>query len=142
MTAVSLRDVDFFNYKEISNFDMEIPSADDLAVFYQTALIVHRDKKAKKLTSGILYTWTGLGKMVHTGTYQYVPVQHGIRQYKNFTVVRTGMYQYIPVRTFNKTSCFLTHPERVRRDNLKIKVVQLLCMGYNVTKSNIKTAQV
>ena len=78
--------------------------------------------------------------MVHTGTYQYVPVQHGIRQYDNFTVVRTGMYRYIPVRTFNKTSCFLTHPERVRRD--QIKVVQLLCMGYNVTKSNFKTAQV
>ncbi len=91
-------------------------------------------------SSGILYTWTGLGKSVHTGTYQYVPVQHGIRQYENFTVVRTGMYLYIPVHTFNKTSCFLTHPERVRRD--KIKAVQLLCMGYNVTKSNFKTTQV
>ncbi len=35
------------------------------------------------------------------------------------------------------------HPERVRRD--KIKVEQLLCMGYNdasVTRSNFKTAQV
>ena len=83
---------------------------------------------------------TGSGKMVHTGTYQYVPVQHGIRQYENFTVVCTGMYRYMPVRTFNKTSCFLTHPERVRRD--KIKVVQLICMGYNVTKSNFKTTQV
>ncbi len=40
-------------------------------------------------TSGILYTWTGLGKSVHTGTYQYVPVQHGTRQYENLTVVRT-----------------------------------------------------
>ena len=80
--------------------------------------------------------------MVHTGTHQYVPVQHGIRQYENLTVVRTGMYRdwYIPVRTLNKTNCFVTHPERVRRD--KIKVVQLLCMGYNVTKSNFKTAQV
>jgi hypothetical protein len=28
--------------------------------------------------------------------YQYVPVQHGIRQYENLTVVRTGMYRYIP----------------------------------------------
>jgi hypothetical protein len=80
--------------------------------------------------------------MVHSGTYQYVPVQHSIRQYENFTVVRTGMYRYIPlaVRTFNKTSSFLTHPERVRRD--KLKVVQLLCMGYNVTKSSFKTSQV
>ncbi len=78
--------------------------------------------------------------MVHTGTYQYVPVQHCIRQYENFTVVRTGMYRYVPVRAFNKTNCFLTHPERVRRD--KIKVVLLLYMGYNVTKSNFKTAHV
>jgi hypothetical protein len=76
---------------------------------------------------------------VHTGTYQYVPVQHGIRQYENLTVVRNGMYLYIPVRTLKKTSCFLTHPERVRRD--KIQPVQLLCMGYNVAKSNFKTAQ-
>ena len=95
---------------------------------------------AKPPPSGILYTWTGLGKMVHTGTYQYVLVQHSVRQYENFTVLRTCMYRYIPVRTFNKTGCFLTHPERVRRD--KIKVVHLLCMGYNVTKSNFKTAQV
>ncbi len=51
------------------------------------------------------------------------------------------MYRYIPaVCTFNKTSCFQTHPERVRRD--KIKVVQLLCIGYDVTKSNFETAQV
>ena len=91
-------------------------------------------------TSGILYTWTGLGKSVHTGTYQYVLVQHSTRQYENLTVVRTGMYWYIPVRTLKKTSCFLTHPERVRRD--KIKAVQLLCMGYNVAKLNFKTTQV
>ena len=96
--------------------------------------------KMSMISSGILYPWTGSGKMVHTGTYQYVPVQHGISQYENLTVVRAGMYWYIPVRTFNKTSCFLTHPERVRRD--KIKVVHLLCMGYNVTQSNFKTAQV
>jgi hypothetical protein len=33
------------------------------------------------LVSGILYPWTGSGKMVHSGTYQYVQVQHDIRQY-------------------------------------------------------------
>jgi hypothetical protein len=89
--------------------------------------------------AGILYTWTGLGKSVHTGTYQYVLVQpwHGTRQYENLTVVRTGMYWYIPVRKLKKTSCFLTFPERVRRD--KIKAAQLLCMGYNVAKLNLKT---
>ncbi len=55
-----------------------------------------------KIASGILYTWTGLGKSVHTGTYQYVLVQHGTRQYENLTVVRTGMYWYIPVRTYTQ----------------------------------------
>jgi hypothetical protein len=69
------------------------------------------------------------------GTYWYVPVRTGTTQYKT---VRE-FDRYIPIRTFNKTSSLLTHPERVRRD--KIEVVQLLCMGYNVTKSNFKTAQ-
>ena len=91
-------------------------------------------------TSGILYPWTGLGRMVRTGTYQYVPVQDGIGQYKNSTIVHTCIYQYIPVRTFKKSSGFLTHPERVRRD--EIKVVHRLCMGYNVTRPVFKTAQV
>jgi hypothetical protein len=91
-------------------------------------------------SSGILYTWTGLGKSVHTGTYQYVPVQHSTRLYENLTIVRTGMYRYIPVCTLKKTSCFLTHPERFRRD--KIKPAHLLCMGYNVAQSNFKTSQV
>ena len=83
---------------------------------------------------------TGLGKMVRTGTYQYVPVQDGTGQYKNSQFVHTGMYQYIPVRTFKKSSGFLTHPESFRRD--EIRVIHRLCMGYNVTRSNFKTAQV
>jgi hypothetical protein len=33
-----------------------------------------------------------------------------------------------------------TNPERFRRD--KIKVVQLLCIGYNVTMAIFKTTQV
>ena len=113
-----------------------------LVRFRNRTLRVHyRDCRGRlNWASGILYTWTGLGKSVHTGTYQYVLVQHGTRQYENLTVVRTGMYWYIPVRTLKKTSCFLTHPERVRRD--KIKAVQLLCMGYNVAKLNFKTTQV
>ena len=74
------------------------------------------------------------------GTYQYVPVRDGTGQYENYQFVHTGMYQYIPVRTFKKSSGFLTHPERVRRD--ETKVVHRLCMGYNVTMSNFKTAQV
>ena len=47
-------------------------------------------------TSGILYPWTGLGKMVRTGTYQYIPVQVGTGQYKNSQLVHTSMYEYIP----------------------------------------------
>ena len=91
-------------------------------------------------TSGILYPWTGFGEMVRTGMYQYVPVQDSTGQYKNSQFVHTGMYQYILVRTFKKSSGFLTHPERVRRD--EIRVIHRLCMGYNVTWSNFKTAQV
>jgi hypothetical protein len=103
--------------------------------------------------SGILYTSVD---RIASRTYQYVPVhwQHagGIRQYEpeNFTVVRTGMYWYIPVRTFyipvrtfNKTrdsDKLFKFADSPRRD--KIKVVQLLCMGYNVTRSNFKTTQV
>ena len=89
--------------------------------------------------------WAKWYILVRTSTYRSRYNRDSIRQsrYDNFTVVRTGimMYRYIPVRTstFSKTSCFLTHPERVRRD--KIKVVQPLCMGYNVTKSNFKTTQ-
>jgi hypothetical protein len=80
-----------------------------------------------------------LDRIGQNGTYWFVPVRTGTTRYKTVrecdgpsrTYRYHGMYQYIQVRTFNKTSCFLTHPERVRRD--KIKVVQLLCMGYNVT---------
>ena len=43
-------------------------------------------------SSGILYPWTGLGEMVRTGMYQYVPVQDSTGQYKNSKFVHTGMY--------------------------------------------------
>ncbi len=46
-------------------------------------------------SSGILYTWTGSGKIVHTGMYQYVPVCTGIYRYMHLKTVRTGTYQYI-----------------------------------------------
>ena len=101
---------------------------------------IHEAAAQHGTPSGILYPWTGLGEMVRTGMYQYVPVQDSTGQYKNSQFVHTGMYQYILVRTFKKSSGFLTHPERVRRD--EIRVVHRLCMGYNVTRSNFKTAQV
>ncbi len=91
-------------------------------------------------TSGILYPWTGSGKMVHTSTYQYMVVQHGTGQYENSSFVQGNKYQYIPVQAFNKTCGFPTNPERVRRD--KTKVVQLLCIEYNVTMAIFKTTQV
>ncbi len=43
--------------------------------------------------SGILWPWTGLGKMVHTSTYQYKVVQHGTCQYENSSFVQGSMYQ-------------------------------------------------
>ena len=58
------------------------------------------------ITSGILYPWTGSGKMVHTSTYQYTVVQHGTGQYENSSFVQGSMYQYIPVQAFNKTCGF------------------------------------
>ena len=78
--------------------------------------------------------------MVRAGTYQYVPVRDGTGQYENSKFVHTGMYQYIPVRTFEKSSGFLINPESFRRD--EIRVIHRLSMGYNVTRSNFKTAQV
>ncbi len=90
--------------------------------------------------SGILYPWTGSGKMVHTSTYQCVVVQHGTGQYKNSSYVQSSMFQYIPVQAFNKTCDFPTNPERFRRD--KIKFIQLLCIGYSVTMAIFKTTQV
>ncbi len=78
--------------------------------------------------------------MVHTSTYQYETVQHGTGQYENSSQVQGSMYQYIPVQAFNKTCDFPTNPERFRRE--KIKVVQLLCIGYNVTMAIFKTTQV
>ncbi len=91
-----------------------------------------------------------LDRIGQNGTYWYVPVRTGTTLYKSvlefhsctyrYVPVHSGMYRYIPVHTFNKTGCFQTHPERVRRD--KIKVEQLLCMGYNVMRSNFKTVHV
>ena len=78
--------------------------------------------------------------MVHTSTYQYMVVQHGTGQYENSSYVQDGMYQYIPVQAFNKTCDFPTNPERFRRD--RIKVVQLLCIGYKLTMVIFKTTQV
>ncbi len=94
--------------------------------------------KMRLHSSGILYTWTG----VQIGTYWYVPVRTSTTRYKAVRESHGCTYWYVPVHTstLKKTSCFLTHPERARRD--KIKPVQLLFMGYNVTKSNFKTAQV
>jgi hypothetical protein len=44
-------------------------------------------------TSGILYTCTGSGKIVCTGTYRYIPVHTGTYQYRisrKYVLVRTG----------------------------------------------------
>ena len=85
--------------------------------------------------------WANRYILVRTNTYRYNTVQGSTRISKSYVLVCTAaQYRYIPVRTLKKTSCFLTHPERFRRD--KIEAVQLLCMGYNVAKLNFKTTQV
>ena len=53
-------------------------------------------------SSGILYPWTGLGKMVQASTYQYIPVQHGTGQYEISALVQDSMYQYI----LHTSTCF------------------------------------
>ncbi len=61
---------------------------------------------------------------------------------QNFTFVLGSKYQYIlvlVVHTWKKNS-FLTHPDWDK--GVKSEFVQLLCMGYNVTKSSFKNAQV
>ena len=62
-----------------------------------------------QLASGILYTWTGLGKSVHTGTYQYVLVQHGTRQYENLTVVRHLDSCHLRCRTYIRCRTCMTY---------------------------------
>jgi hypothetical protein len=92
--------------------------------------------------SGIpgLYPWTGSGKLVRTCTYWYIPVHDGTWQFENSTFVLGSMYQYVLVHTWKKERSFLTHPERDKRD--KLKLVQLLCIRYDVTKSNFKNVLV
>jgi hypothetical protein len=75
----------------------------------------------------IIWNPVSLDRIGQKGTYWYVPVRTGTTRYKAVREFHGRTYRYVPVhtvRTFNKTSCFLTHSERVRRD--KIKVVQLL----------------
>ncbi len=50
---------------------------------------------ASNFTSGILYPWTGLGKMVRTGTYWSVPVQVGTGQYKISQLVHTHLEPWV-----------------------------------------------
>ncbi len=52
---------------------MEIPSADDLLIFYQIALIVHSDKKAKKLTGTTVFA-DGKQGSISDPASAYVPV--------------------------------------------------------------------
>ncbi len=93
----------------------------------------------------ILHIWNPvhLDRIGQIGTYWYVPVRTGTTQYKTVREShgRTYWYVLVHISTYSQEDkLFSTHPERVRRD--KIKPVQLLCMGYNVTKSNFKSAQV
>ena len=49
IASESIRDTHIFNHQDISSFKKPIPSADNLEIFYQVALIIHRDKRAKNL---------------------------------------------------------------------------------------------
>ncbi len=43
--------------------------------------------------SGILYTWTGSGKIVRTSMYWYVPVRTSTQNLDRYILVRTSMYE-------------------------------------------------
>ena len=55
IASESIRDTHIFNHQDISSFKKPIPSADNLEIFYQVALIIHRDKKAKKFTGATTF---------------------------------------------------------------------------------------
>ncbi len=71
-------------FRVMADRDWALPVRDD-----HVRVTVHHH------SSGILYPWTGSGKMVHTGTYRYKTVQHGTCQYEDSSYVQhqqTGDY--------------------------------------------------
>ena len=67
---------------------------------------------------------------VHTGTYQYIPVQDSLK----------STYQYVQVYTINKTSMFLIHQGSSSRVNCNS--VKLQCKRYARMRSNFKKFKV
>ena len=55
IAAESIRDTHILNRQDLSNFKKQIPSADDLGIFNQVALIIHRHRKAKKFTGATVF---------------------------------------------------------------------------------------
>lgn len=54
-TAVLLRDNHIFNKTSLSDSRLVIPSANDMEIFFQIALIVHRDRNATKITGATVF---------------------------------------------------------------------------------------
>lgn len=55
-TAQCLRDVHLSNNKNLSNFDIPIPSVDDLAIFLQAARVIHKERsKVTKLIGATVF---------------------------------------------------------------------------------------
>ncbi len=84
--------------------------------------------------------WANRYILVRTSTYWYNTVQGSTRISRSYVLVCTGTVAVHTSTYTQEDKLFPDSSRRVRRD--RIKAVQLLCMGYNVAKSNFKTAQV
>ncbi len=83
--------------------------------------------------SGILYTWTGSGKIVCTGMYRYVQVYASTGIHLQYILARvcTGMYQ--------KQDKMVSHPCSSLRENSNS--IQLHCKRYAMMMSIFKKCQ-
>jgi hypothetical protein len=95
-----------------------------------------------KISSGILYTWTGSsGETVRTCMYYFVSVRTSTWQYTNLTSVHGSTYRYVRARIYERTCGLLTHPGSVLRVHCD-NCAHLLCNGYDMMMSNFQKSKV
>ena len=80
---------------------MPLHAIEDANAGHSGSVTVRKQVAPPATPSGILYPWTGLGKMVCTRTYQYLPVQDstGTRIPRLYMPVCTGTCRYILSRS-------------------------------------------
>jgi hypothetical protein len=86
-------------------------------------------------SSGILYTWTGSGKIVHTSMYwyvQYILVQDSTRISDLYVLIRTDKYKKQDMKVSHTFS---------KRSAVNCNSVHIPCMRYDRMMSNFKKCQ-